>query len=383
MHMKKLYFFTLLFLIVQLTFSQTIYKTISSSKLGKDRELKIQLPRNYDQNVKKKYPVIIVLDGDYLFEPMAGNVDYYSYWDEIPEAIVVGVNQLRSRNDDSSYDPQRFLPEKKGAQFFEFLGMELLPFIDNTYRTSKFVAIAGHDLTSNFINYYLFKPVPLFHAYINLSPDLAPEMSNRLVEALTTAEAPRWFYLATGSNDVPQLKKNIKALDKQLSLVENSNLHYKFDDFEGATHYTLIGNAIPRCLEYIFASYKPIGLKEYDELVIMDDSVYDYLTEKYELINNYFGIEKLVRINDFLAVGKALEYREKWDDLGRLGELAQKQYPHMTLGDYYLARSYEANGQPKKAMKTYQGAYGKEEVAFVTIDFMLQKADLIKQDFGY
>ncbi|WP_029033956.1 alpha/beta hydrolase [Salinimicrobium terrae] len=381
--MKQLYIFIFLFLAVQLSFSQTLYKTINSSKLGKERELKIQLPRDYDQNTKKKYPVILVLDGDYLFEPMAGNVDYYSYWDEIPEAIVVGVNQLQSRNDDSSYDPQRFLPEKKGAQFFEFLGMELLPFIDNTYRTSRFVAIAGHDLTSNFINYYLFKPDPLFQAYINLSPDLAPEMSNRLVEILSTTQTPRWFYLATGSNDIPELKKHIRELNKELTLIENEKLHYRFDDFEAATHYTLIGNALPKALEHIFASYKPIGLKEYDELVIMDNSAYDFLVKKYELINNNFGIEKLVRINDFLAVGKALEYREKWEDLERLGELAQKQYPHMALGDYYKGRSYEANGQPKKAMKTFQGAYGKEEVAFVTMDFMLQKADLIKQDFGY
>ena len=55
----------------------------------------------------------------------------------------------------------------------------------------------------------------------------------------------------------------------------------------------------------------------------------------------------------------------------------------MALANYYLARSYEANGRPKKAMKTYQSAYGKEEVAFITVDFMLKKADLIKQDFGY
>jgi predicted alpha/beta superfamily hydrolase len=381
--MKKLYSFTILFLLIQLSFGQTVYKTLNSSKLGKERELKIQLPRNYDKNSKKKYPVIIVLDGDYLFEPMAGNVDYYSYWDEIPEAIVVGVNQVESRHDDSTYDPQRFLPEKKGARFFEFLGIELLPFLDNTYRTSKFVAIAGHDITANFINYYLFKPDPLFHAYINLSPDLAPEMSNRLLETLSNCETPKWFYLATGSNDVPQLKKSIKELDKQLAPVEHNNLYYRFDDFEAATHYTLVGNALPKALEHIFYSYKPIGLKEYDELIVMDGSAYEYLEEKYEVINNNFGIDKLVRINDFLAVGKAIEYREKWDDLERLGELAQKQYPHLTLGNYYLARAYEANGRPKKAMKTYQSAYGKEEVAFVTIDFMLEKADLIKQDFGY
>lgn len=381
--MRNLYLIILLFFVAQFTYSQTLYKTINSSRLGKERELKIQLPRNYDQNTEKTYPLIIVLDGDYLFEPMAGNVDYYSYWDEIPEAIVVGVNQLDSRDDDSTYDPQQFLPEKKGAQFFEFLGMELLPFLDKTYRTSKFVAIAGHDITSNFINYYLFKEKPLFHAYINLSPDLAPEMANRLAGSLANSSTPKWFYLCTGSDDVPELRKGIAELDRQLALVDNPNLKYRFEDIDAATHYTLVSRALPTALEHIFSSYKPIGVKEYDGFLMEGSSPFNYLTEKYKVINNNFGIQKNVRVNDFLAVGKALEFVQNWDELEQLGELARKQYPRSALGTYYLARAYEATGKPKKAMKTYQSAYGQEEVAFVTVDFMLKKAELIKQDFGY
>lgn len=380
--MYKLYAFILIFCFNSV-FSQTIYKKINSSKLGKERELKIQLPRNYDTNTKKIYPLIITLDGDYLFEPMAGNVDYYSYWDIMPEAIVVGINQLDSRDADSNFDDQRFLPAKTGAQFFEFLGMELLPYMDNNYRTAKFVVIAGHDITANFINYYLFKENPLFHAYINLSPDLAPEMSNRLSESLKTARSQKWFYLATGSNDIPNLKQSIAELDTQLNLVDNSNLHYFFDDFQGATHYFLVGRALPQALEKIFSSYQPIDLKEYDAIVSSGESPYKYLVNKYEVMQKNFGIQKIVRINDFLAVGKALEYLQNWEDLEKLGELAREQYPGSTLGTYYLARSYEAGGQPKKAMRTYQSAYGQEEVAFATVDFMLQKAELIKEDFGY
>lgn len=380
--MRKLYFLIFILFNAPLT-AQTVYKTIKSSRIGTERELKIQLPRNYEQNTDKTYPLIIVLDGDYLFEPMAGNVDYYSYWDEIPEAIVVGVNQVESRDDDSMYDEQRFLPEKRGALFFEFLGMELLKFMDDNYRTSKFVAIAGHDITANFINYYLFKENPLFHAYINLSPDLAPEMTTRLTEKLAVTGSPKWFYLAVGSNDIPDLKKGIAELDRQLAVIENDHFKYQFEEFDGATHYTLIGRALPKALEHIFESYKPLGVKEYDELVMMEGSPYDYLTQKYEVINNNFGIDKKVRVNDYLAVGKALEFLQKWDELEQLGELARKQYPASALGTYYLARAYEATGRSRKAMRTYQNAYGQEEVAFITVDFMLQKAELIKEDFGY
>ena len=366
------------------TEAQVQYESINSPKLGTDRQLKIQLPRNYDSNPEKRYPLIIVLDGDYLFEPMAGNVDLYSYWEEMPEAIVVGVNQGNSRRDDCFYDEQTFLPFETGAAFFEFLGMELLPQLDQKYRTAKFVVVAGHDLTANFVNYYMFKQNPLFHAYINLSPELAPEMTNRLVEAFRTAPTHKWFYLATSSGDVKTLRQDSEVLNEQLQAVENELFHYKFDSFDGATHFGLVGEAIPRALQHIFSIFSPISLKEYEsQIATLQTSPYDYLVDKYEQIEQFYGLNLPIRVNDFLAIGKALEERQNWDDLEKLGDLARKHYPKTTLGIYYQARAFEAYGRPRKAMKTYQSAYGMEEVSFVTIDFMLDKAELIKKDFGY
>ncbi|MGB7786754.1 MAG: alpha/beta hydrolase-fold protein [Salinimicrobium sp.] len=381
--MPRILLFLALFLIFQVSHSQATYKTFKSSKLGTERELKIQLPRNYDSNKEKRYPLIIVLDGDYLFEPMAGNVDYYSYWDDMPESIVVGINQADSRNSDSAYDEQTALPAKTGARFFEFLGMELLPYLDSNYRTTRFSVLVGHDITANFINYYLFKENPLFQAYINLSPDLVPQMEEWLGNSLATAQSPKWFYLVTSNGDVPALEKSIRQLDNRLKGVESENFHYYFDDLKDATHYSLVGQALPRALEKIFASYRPISLADYDQIIASEESAYEFLVKKYEDIQNNFGIEKKVRINDYLAIGKALEDQQKWDDLEKLGDLAQEQYPGSILGNYYQARAYEENGRPKKAMKTYQSAYGKEPVAFMTVDFMLEKAELIKKDFGY
>ncbi|MDX1545275.1 MAG: alpha/beta hydrolase-fold protein, partial [Christiangramia sp.] len=189
-----------------LTCAQIKYESISSEKLGETRQLKIQLPRNYEENPEKRYPVVVVLDGDYLFEPVAGIVDYYSYWEDAPEMIVVGINQDGIRMDDTAYAENNFLPVQKGAKFFEFIGMELLAQLDQKYRTANFRIIVGHDFTSNFINYYLLKENPIFQGYINLSPDLAPEMANRISKALGTAETKKWFYLATASDDIPTLK---------------------------------------------------------------------------------------------------------------------------------------------------------------------------------
>ena len=175
--MKRLLMLLMAILLPLASFAQIKYESISSQKLGETRQIKIQLPRNYEENQDKRYPVVVVLDGDYLFEPVAGMVDYYSYWEDAPEMIVVGINQDGIRMQDTYYSEQNFLPEGKGAKFFEFIGMELLANLDQKYRTANFRIIVGHDFTSNFINYYLLKQNPIFQGYINLSPDLAPEMA--------------------------------------------------------------------------------------------------------------------------------------------------------------------------------------------------------------
>ncbi|MGB8704550.1 MAG: alpha/beta hydrolase-fold protein [Gillisia sp.] len=367
-----------------LTFSQTLYKTINSTKLGKERELKIQLPRNYDKNTEKTYPILIVLDGDYLFEPIAGTVDYYSYWDDIPEMIVVGINMDSSRTDDAYYNANNSLPEKSGADFFEFIGMELMPYLDNNYRTSTFRIIAGQDLTSNFINYYLFKEKPLFSGYINLSPDLAPMMEKRIVSALQNSEKKIWYYLATSSEDIEQLKKPILDLDSQLQALHNKNVYYNFDNFQGETHYTLVAKAIPNAIEEMFEVYRPISVTDYNKILLQTSvSAYDYLIQKYDDINDLFGIEKKVSINDFMAVYQAMEKRQQWDQLKDLAKLAEKNYPTTMLATFFEARYEEETGNPKKAMRDYQKAYGQQPIAFLTVDFMMDKAQKIKDDFGY
>lgn len=365
-------------------FSQVIYEEFNSEKLGEIRKLKIQLPRNYDQNQEKKYPIVLVFDADYLFEPVAGNVDYYSYWEEMPEAIVVGIMQSETRNQDGMYDETNFFPTEKGAAFFEFVGLELMPYIDSKYRTAKFILAVGHEFTANFMNYYLFKDPPLFNGYLSLSPDLAPLLETRIPERLAASTHKIFYYLATGSNDIKPIREITLELNKGMSAINKENIHYYFDDFEGASHYSLVGKAIPAALEEIFSIYRPISKKDYDEIILkLNTPVFDYLLDKYSTIENLFGFKTTVRQNDIVAIASAAEKKKEWESLEKIAQLAKKEHPNTVLGNYYLGRYFEEKGEPKKAMRTYQSAYELEEVGFITIDFLLDKADKIKQDFGF
>ena len=366
------------------TLSQTIYKEIESLKLGEKRQLKIQLPRNYDSNSDKYYPVIVVMDGDYLFEPVAGNVDFYSYWEEMPDVIVVGILQDYTRDNDTFYDDVNYLPSESGAAFFEFIGLELMPYLDEQYRTANFRIAVGHDLTANFMNYYLMKEPTLFQGYVSISPDLAPLMDERLVDRLGVAKQKIFYYLATASDDIKVLREPIIALDSQLKAIGNPNVNYYFDNFEGATHYSLVGRAIPMAMENIFSIYRPISKKEYKETLLnLPGSLYTYLVDKYATVKELFGLEDKIRVNDFIAISTAMEKRNDWEGMEQLGKLARSQYPETMLGNYYLALALEKTGENKKAMRTYQNGYLLEEIAFITKDLMLDRAAKIKDDFGY
>ncbi|WP_203256306.1 alpha/beta hydrolase [Hyunsoonleella ulvae] len=383
--MKKAINLILMFLLVlNCVNAQVKYENFQSSKLGGERQIKIQLPRGYNTNEEKYYPIFVVLDGDYLFEAVAGNVDYYSYWEDMPEAIVVGINQVDTRYDDCLYSEQNSLPVETGAAFFEFLGMELVPYIETNYRTANFRVAVGHGNTANFINYYLLKSNPLFQGYIVVSPELAPNMLDYIPESLSKMESKLFYYLANSSADSKSLKQMSEALHSDISAIENKNLSYSFNSFENATHYSAPAHAIPNALQNMFKVFQPISKEEYkEEILELEISPVVYLEEKYQAIQDLFGIDKQILINDFRAIAAAIEKTELFEYYEPLGKLARKQYPKTLLGNYYIGRFYEETGEPKKAMKTYQSAYTLDEIAGITKDKVLELADAIKEDFGY
>lgn len=372
--MKKLFSLLLLCFVVLNINSQAIYKKIDSYKLEGQRELKIQLPRNYDPESKRTYPLVIVLDGDYLFEPVAGNIDYQAYWEDIPDCIVVGVKQGSSREDDFYYDNDTYFPAHEGASFYEFIAAELLPYIEENYSASNFRIIVGHDLGANFINYYLFKDQPLFRAYVALSPDLAPEMINRLSERLLSIEQETFYYVATADADIKILRNSINECDVKLKAIENTKLHYKFDNFEDANHYSLVGRGIPKALNEIFALYKPINGKEYNEKILTyEGSPYEYLIKKYEDIEYFYGFEKKLIENDIRAIAAACDKKDNLEAYELLAKLVKKEFPGSMLSAYYQGMYHEKEGNLKKALQRYKSGLLLEPSQYIDKEVMLEK----------
>lgn len=368
----------LLLLFSVAVFSQKTTETFVSTKLGESREITIGLPPSYEQNSTKKYPILILLDGDYLFDPFFGALNYGAYWQDLPETIIIGISQNinEERIDDSNYDDFNGVPAEKGARFFEFIGGELLPFIEKKYRVAPFRIIAGHDTTAGYLNFFLYKENPIFNAYISLSPELAPEMETRIPENLAKLKQPIFYYQSSGDGDLKDVKETIKTLDVNIKTVVNPLLNYKYDHFKGASHYSTVLYSVPNALYQFFDCYKPISMAEYQEkIAVLQNGYVKYLTDKYDGIEKTLGFKVPIRTTDFKAIEAAILKNKAYPELENLSDIAKKAYPKTMLADYELGLMFEKIGDSKKAAKAYQKAAQLDEIGDLTKDMMFEKFD--------
>tara|TARA_B100000768_G_scaffold28669_1_gene27080 strand:+ start:290 stop:1435 length:1146 start_codon:yes stop_codon:yes gene_type:complete len=374
----------ILLFFVNISFSQTIYENFESEFLEDSRELKIQLPRNYDDNPKKEYPLIIVLDGDYMFEAVSGSVDYLSYWGNIPESIIVGINQIGSRFKDCGVlDNIDFIPISSSANFFDFISEELIPFFDKNYRTTKFKVAVGHEITANYINYFLLNNKTPISGFISISPKFSYNMENYLLKRFDKIKSNIFYYMASSNADFKSIDERTKIFSENLETLDNDLVSFRYKQYENLTHYNLPIHSISDGFEYVFAAFSGINSIEYDLVLSkIKSSPVKYLVNKYEDIANFYGINKEILINDFRAIEKLIEETEKFKYYEDLSILAIEKYPKTILGSYFMGLYHERKGDLRKAMHTYRSAYTLEDIEGITKDELLDRADVINQNLN-
>jgi len=378
--MKKYLLISCVVLFSTSLFSQTIYKELASRSLNTTRDIKIKLPDNYDPESPIKHPVIIVFDGDYLFEPVLGQVHFQTYFKEMPESIVVGIVQGKERFYDGYFDELTGMPFESGKRFYDFVQNELLPYIDNNYNTSPFRVAIGHNMMANFINAYLFTDEPVFQAYINISPDYKGTMASNLITRLGHLKNDVFYYVATSDKDVPNLKNKISETSSVLKTLDTQKLTFYYDELKGDTHYTLVTGALSKALDKIFEIFKPLDEKEIEEKVLAYEGTLDeYIVNRYERIEEYFGIVKPITEDEFAKIVAIAEERDDLKSLQNIGKLANKQDPESSLGSYYLALHAEKSGKNKKATKYYESALTLGETTIIDKEYIKSKLKSLEE----
>lgn len=374
------FFALLLYMGVNAQVKQEIFE---SFKLQERRDVQYYIPENYD--IEKKYPIILVLDAEYLFDQVVANSKFYSRFHGMPQSIIVGINQNENsvRFDDCAFDEENGLPTENSKKFFEFIGMELIPYLETSYSVAPFKMIVGYDITAGFQNFYLFKEKSLFNAYVNISPTLAPEMESRIPTRLGAINQKIFYQIIVESAKSKNVTK-ITAMDKALKAIDKDNLYYYYDAYQNADHISIATYGIGKAFDNIFGMFKPISPKEYKSKILTSDGpVFDYLQDKYSGIEDLFGIKKTIDLNDIMAIYAAARKKEDFESLKPLSDLCKKEFPTTMLGFYFEGEYFEQMGEPKKALRTFEKSFGMEEIDFLTKEMALEKIDALKADFGY
>ncbi|MBO6651121.1 MAG: alpha/beta hydrolase, partial [Balneola sp.] len=152
--------------------------SLRSDILNEDREYWISLPDSYNvqESSHKSYPLLIVLDGNVHFKALSGMVNYmssdlYRNW-KIPEMIVVGIQNVDRRRD---YTPDKIVTVREnnsggGERFLSFLADELIPELDQKYRTEQYRILFGHSLGGLLATHAYMKEKTLFNSFIAVDP---------------------------------------------------------------------------------------------------------------------------------------------------------------------------------------------------------------------
>ena len=392
--MKKYVLNILIFtLFVNLSFSQNldslyisrINDTILSKYLNEKRPIEIQLPRSYETSPDKKYPLIVVLDGDYMFNIVAGSVDYLSYWGDIPENLIVGIHQKETRFKDSSVlDNITHTPITSTASFYDFIVNEVIPYFSKNYRISNFRVILGQERTANFANFFLLKKNPVFQAVISISPKMSKNMNSYLSENLSKTNSKIVYTLSSSKKDFESIYKNVAELKNSLDSISNKNLKFESLIFNEENHYILPSLSVPKSIRSTYSMYSDIDKIEYDSIISnLEISPIDYLTNRYQLIKDFYDEDKTISMNDFMAIEEYIEENEFYDLYNELSQLAKQEYPGTILPSYYRGRFIEETGDPKKAMYIYRSAYNMKEVKGLTKEYLLELANRIEKDINY
>ena len=359
--------------------------TIISKYLNEKRAIEIQLPRSYEIEFDKNYPLMIVLDGDYMFNIVSGSVDYLSYWGDIPENLVVGINQKDTRFQDSSvFDNITYTPISSTASFYDFIVNELIPYFSKNYRVSNFKVIVGQERTANFANFFLLKNDPQIRGVISISPKISENMNRYLNENLSKTNSKIVYTLSSSKRDFESIFKNVSELTASLDSIENKNLRFESLIFDKENHYILPSVSVPKSIRSTYSMYSDIDKIEYDSIISkLETSPIDYLKNKYQLIKEFYDLDKTISMNDFMAIEEFIEENEFFNLYDELSELAKQEYPGTILPSYYKGRFIEETGDPKKAMYIYRSAYNMKEVKGLTKEYLLELAERIKEDFNY
>ena len=359
--------FSLIFILFCFSgFSQkVIEKTIISDILETSRNLKIYLPKGYEKDSLKNYPLAVVFDAEYLFDTYVGNSVLFALKDKAPKQIVVGISMEKTKKEDTYFNIDNGKLNRRSIEFYQFVRDEVIFYVESNFRTSPFISLIGEGTSANIISHYLKEPEPYINSYVCINPTFS-DFVYREFESYNLKKflkEDNTFYLYTNNSTSFSLKKQakIRELQIEISSLGLNNFNIINDHIKTPSSISAVSEAIPRAISKIFEIYSSISEDEFRKN-IQNSTPRDaiaYLENKYLEIEFLFGSNLGIREKDIYAIENIIIEKENGDYLREFGKMILNLFPSSPLGEYYIGRYYENGNNIKKALQFYKVGYGK------------------------
>jgi len=242
--------------------------TLHSTILDEERTLLIYLPADYQTN-EQPLPVIYLLDGRGNFRHTTATVDLLVSNGRMPRSIVVGIaNTDRNRDFTAVVTTER---SSGGADsFLDFIESEVIPFVDDNFRTAPYRTLIGHSLGGLFVLHVLVERSGLFNAVIAISPAITNDervgegmtpLSERLAAALADPKPrPVSLFITMSDGEGADWEIDLVAVMDVLKTDAPAGFEWEFRRMTGEDHGTTVHGSTFYGLRFINADWDMTGL---------------------------------------------------------------------------------------------------------------------------
>jgi predicted alpha/beta superfamily hydrolase len=240
-------------------------------------KIQIGIPSNYNESTTFRYPTVYLTDANYFFDgtnqhPNAviglggaiGIIEELIETGYLPPCILVGIDYEGNQNIHRFRD---FAGLGSRPVFYDFLRKELIPLIDDSYRTdSSSRTIIGHSLGATFATYCLFQHnssfTGLFNQFVLLSGAYgsyfdAIEAESSVFESFNGVTGPSLnlsVFLAIGEKDASvSVPENLDLINRLRSRYYK-DFRYLGELYEEHDHPSIVRPGFIKGLKWVFSN---------------------------------------------------------------------------------------------------------------------------------
>src|SRR5205823_421251 len=118
-----------------------------------------------------------------------------------------------------------------GEQFLQFIKQELMPYVNERYKTQPFNIFSGHSLGGLMTTYCLVNHPDYFSAYIAVSPSLWTADNGEVKDAAANLHPDKFkhrFFFMSDGNEGSAFHRPVLQVDSIITQRKSANLIYKY-----------------------------------------------------------------------------------------------------------------------------------------------------------